>query len=247
MKKILTLSVSVLLSAAAMGQLKIGPMIGLNNTRFVYKGNAGYLRSDRFDVVPDFRLGVLADVQLNRVLFFQPALLYARNSQRWNEFYNSSREEWLSMGTLELPLSLTLKPETVSGNRFFGSGGLVPMLILGGRAKLSTYNNTGFVNQVITSVSDNYSNAAIAVKGEVGYETKKGLALRVYAQKGFTNLWVNNTGSLTSMTYFNYGAGLSVFLNSGHSKKAVDKKEKKLERKKNVVRDAPRFRKQAKQ
>ncbi len=120
------------------------------------------------------------------------------------------------------------------------------MLILGVRAKLSTFNNTGFVNQVITSVSDNYSNAAMAVKGEVGYETKKGLALRVYAQKGFTNLLVNNTGSLTSMTYFNYGAGLSVFLNSGHSKKAVDKKEKKLERKKNVVRDAPRFRKQAK-
>lgn len=246
MKKILTLSASVLLSVSAIGQLKIGPMIGFNNTRFVYKGNTGYLRSDRFDVVPDFRLGVLADVSLNRVLSFQPALLYARNSQRWNEFYNSTRQEWLSIGTLELPLSLTLKPERVSGNRFFGSGGLVPMLILGGRTKLSNYNRTNFVNQTIVSMSDNYTTAAMAVKGEVGYETKKGFALRIYAQRGVTNLWINNTSSLTSMTYFNYGLGLSCFLNSGHSKKAADKKATKLERKKNVVRDAPRFRKQTK-
>lgn len=69
MKKTVTLAASILISAAAIGQLKIGPTIGLNNTRFVYKSGKSYLRSDRFDVVPDFRLGVLADVQLNRAVF----------------------------------------------------------------------------------------------------------------------------------------------------------------------------------
>lgn len=246
MKKTVTLAAAVLISAAAIGQLKIGPTIGLNNTRFVYKSGKSYLRSDRFDVVPDFRIGVLADVQLNRELSFQPALVYARNSERWNNYYNSSRVEWLSMGTLELPLSLTLKPQTASGNRIFFSGGVVPMLILGGRAKTSIYSRTGFMNQAIVSMSDNFTTAALAVKGEVGYETKHGMAIRVYAQDGITNLLPSNLGVLSTMTYFNYGIGWSCFLNQVQNKKTSARKESKLERKKKLVRDAPRFRKQTK-
>ena len=242
MKYFFSLFIIVLFSIPVSGQLKIGAVAGLNNTRYVYKGTSKYIRKDRFDVVPDFRIGVLADVLLNKELYFQPALVYTRNSERSSDFYNSARTVGFSLSALELPLILIVKPVSRSKTNFFAGGGLVPVIVARARAKVSNYDKQGFVNQTIETIDDGYSLLAMAVRCEAGLEIYRNLSIQIYAQRGLTNMLSEEALQVKSLTYFNYGIGASCFFGSGKGSEATQKKKPRVERKTKMVRTAPRFR-----
>jgi hypothetical protein len=246
MKNVFAIFSLLFCSFAVVGQVKFGPAIGLNNTRYVYKGGNEYLRKDRFDVVPDFRVGVLMETRLSRSCAFQPSLVFARNSEISTDFYDHSKTVGYNLNTLELPLIFLLKPPMHGSGRIFLGGGLVPMMILGGHGRVHSYTK-GVLNQSSGPITDGYNLLAAAVRGEVGYETKQGLSLQIYTQKEFTQILSVPAPRVSVLTFFNYGIGASYFFISGTSKKATQRRESRLERKKKIVRNGRRFRKREKQ
>ncbi|MBL7692740.1 MAG: outer membrane beta-barrel protein [Flavipsychrobacter sp.] len=229
-------------------QVSIRPTVGFNNTRFVTVSGNKYVKHDRFDFVPDFRLGAIADVPLGGQLSFQPGLMIARNSENRNGSFFASNTTGFGMSFLEVPLTLVAHGGKGSNGGILVGAGLYGSIFLSGsyRARVYTAGVYQGIEKVPIKAGDRLQDinpVGVGVRGELGYEWPRGLALRGYAQRLVTDMSPNVGLNAESTTYFNYGIGASLALEKMGGKKAAAKREAKAERKKKLVRDAPRFNK----
>ncbi len=241
-----------LLASASVGsvpaQVSIRPTVGLNNTRFVTVSGNKYVNRDRFDFVPDFRLGAIADVPLGGQLSFQPGLMIVRNSEKHNDFYDASRTTSFGMGCLDVPLTLVAHGGKMGKGGLLVGAGLYGSMFLSGNYHTNIYSAGVFQRseKVPMKAGDRLQDIrqfGMGVRGEVGYEWPRGLALRVYMQRFVSDMSPNDRYNTETTTYFNYGIGASLALDKMGDRRATAKREMKAERKKKMVRDAPRFNK----
>lgn len=234
--------------SASQAQVSIRPTVGFNNTRFVTVAGNKYVQRDRFDFVPDFRLGAIADVPLGGQLSFQPGLMIARNSENRNGSFFASNTTGFGMSFLEAPLTLVAHGGKGSKGGILVGAGLYGSIFLSGsyRARMHSTGVYRGIEKVPIKAGDKLQDInplGVGVRGELGYEWPRGLALRGYVQRFVTDLSPNVGFSSESTTYFNYGIGASIALEKMGGKKAAAKRESRAERKKKLVRDAPRFNK----
>lgn len=248
MKQILIASVASAWVFSVQAQVSIRPTIGLNNTRFVEVSDKKYMKRDHFDFVPDFRVGAIADVPLGGQLSFQPGLMIARNSEKRNDFYDASRTIGFGMGFLEVPLTLVAHGGKVGKGGIMVGAGMYGSMFLSGNYHTNIYSAGVFQRseKVPIKAGDRLQDVrpfGMGVRGEVGYEWPRGLALRAYMQRLVTDMTPDDRYNTGSVTYLNYGIGASLALDKIGGRKATAKRELKAERRKKMVRDAPRFNK----
>lgn len=248
MKYILITLLAVASIGSVSAQVSIRPTVGLNNTRFVEVSDKKYMKRDHFDFVPDFRVGAIADVPLGGQLSFQPGLMIARNSEKRNDFYDASRTIGFGMGFLEVPLTLVAHGGKVGKGGIMVGAGMYGSMFLSGNYYTNIYSAGVFQRseKVPIKAGDRLQDVrpfGMGVRGEVGYEWPRGLALRAYMQRLVTDMTPDDRYNTGSVTYFNYGIGASLALDKMGGRRAAAKREMKAERRKKMVRDAPRFNK----
>jgi len=248
MKKVIPVVLFVAFLSQGHAQVSIRPTIGLNNTRFVEVSDKKYMKRDHFDFVPDFRVGAIADVPLGGQLSFQPGLMIVRKSEKRNDFYDPSRTIGFGMGCLEVPLTLVAHGGKVGKGGIMVGAGVYGSMFLSGNYHTNLYSAGVFLRseKVPIKAGDRLQDVrpfGMGVRGEVGYEWPRGVALRLYMQRLVTDMTPDVGYNTGSVTYFNYGIGASLALDKMGGRRAAAKRELKAERKKKMVRDAPRFNK----
>ncbi len=248
MKRIISVLVITAFLSQVQAQVSIRPTVGINNTRLVTVSGNKYVKRDRFDFVPDFRIGAIADVPLGSQLSFQPGLMIARNSEMGNDLYDNTRTAGFGIGFLEVPLTLVAHGGKAGKGGLLVGAGLYGSVFLSGNYYTNIYSAGVFQRseKVAMKAGDRLQDInplGVGVRGELGYEWPRGLALRGYVQRFVTDLSPNVGLNAETTTYFNYGIGASLALDKIGGKKAAAKRESRAERKKKLVRDAPRFNK----
>lgn len=158
-----------------------------------------------------FNAGILVDLHIKGLFYLQPGLIYNTKGAKLNE--DEARD--LTLGYLEIPLSLVYKPSVGKRHLLFGAGAYMAFGVNGkikggpGRSDVGFYKEVGLMQYVNTGYI--VRKMDFGTNFFTGYEIANGLVAQVNMQLGFTDIQpivigtVDRTGSAK-----NIGFGLSL-------------------------------------
>ncbi len=159
-----------------------------------------------------FNAGIVSDLHIKGSFYLQPGILYNMKGAKLNE----SEERDLTLGYIEVPLSLVYKPSVGASNLVVGAGPYMAFGMSGkikggssGNAKVTFDNEVGLMQYTTTPyIVRKMDFGAIFF---IGYEIAPRLAAQFNAQFGFTDIQpiVVGTYDLTGSAK-NTGYGISV-------------------------------------
>lgn len=214
MKKTITLLCCALfLSTGTYAQISIGPAGGAYITRYVFRPHQIGASSHDDKMVVDFKLGALANIQLDRHWHLQPGLFYAGHGYK-NVKPSTGMANKLRIYAAEIPINLTYKTNQKNGGHFFFGAG--PYLAV---------NTNGTAHVIYTDWIGNYAgeaNVPLPIgKGagsirrfgggagvNVGYELKNGFSVRAHFQSCIISL-SPRAKLMQGITNYNYGITLA--------------------------------------
>ncbi|MBE2290865.1 MAG: PorT family protein [Chitinophagaceae bacterium] len=175
MKKVVLICASAIMCSAAYSQVKIGPMAGINVTKFHNKPTP--LRGDKRVINP--RIGVLADIYIGSNFHFSPGLTLSRIGFYAEDKYWGEKATFY-VHVAEFPLYLTYQTKKESG--FLVGAGVSPNININGRWKGNIYN-LGDINVPLEFGGMGEPNRiTVGAGGNIGYAFKNGLSVRAFGQ-----------------------------------------------------------------
>jgi hypothetical protein len=227
MKIIRKISILLLLAAAQTvdAQIGYGPevAIGLSNMRFA--PDMAFTEASKSSAF-SFRIGGVADIPLNRKIYFQSGLLLSKKGhQRSFAFYvsdslNESVDQTLTLYYVELPLNLCFKTQSQGKGRFtLGAGATLSNLAFGRNVLNASGASSGvpYTTHIDEPVSDGKPLSAFdaSVNAFMGYELPNGLAFKAYYTSGLNDLGLgteidkNRIGGIAATWYFGKGRSIN--------------------------------------
>jgi hypothetical protein len=216
--------------AKAYAQNGYGPEMSIGNTSVQYIAPSKFTTLST-GTMSGFRLGAIADLQLNGQLYFQSGLYFTVRSFSKSILADSAGilyehvDESMEIHYLEMPLSLMFKTGRQGWGRICIAAGATISYVVGGVATLHDYGmnikQQPFDNSSnITLVGGHDLNAIdVGLNLSLGYEMYKGLYFKLYYYHGFNNL---STFGDESFRLRSLGIGMGYFMGKGRHIHAAD-------------------------
>ena len=199
-KAILPVLLGLMCSNAAHAQLAFGLEGGIGASSMYFAPAVGYTSASQSPIT-SWKLGEVADIQLNNNIFVQTgASLLQKGQSRKFSFYTSdslnvSVSQDLKLLYAELPLNLVFKTGHSGSERFFFGIGANFGYLIGGKFK---YHNSGNAYGVAfdSSATDRAQDKdpvhafEIGLNLNGGYELPSGLLFRLYYTVGISDVGV---------------------------------------------------------
>jgi hypothetical protein len=180
----------------AIGQINIGPQIGLNLANYDYKTLDG--TKIKTDFKPGVRIGGIIDFKLNNAFHIQTGVSYVQNGYKYQD------EVTFRVNTIEIPVSF----EFQSRSGFFGGVGFFLGVNTGGRLVV---NQDNYLLKIGNDTGSNLVPIDNGFHLNVGYQSKNGLFLRVHYLHGLMPLIPFKEGRANATDY-NLGITAGYFL-----------------------------------
>jgi len=196
--KIIQLLIVILLSAGiSFAQLGYGVEggIGMASMRFAPLLSPIHYTAGNASPIFSGKVGFLADVPMNKHIYFQSGLYFSRKgavrsfSYYANDSFNESVNQTLNINYFDVPLTVMYKSGMLGKGRFTAGIGAVLSYIAGGKNKLHDHQ---VFNDTLSDTNDTYNISVgntlkgfdIGVNLTAGYELPTGLFFRTYYVAG---------------------------------------------------------------
>ncbi len=198
-KPILTLALVAGLAGAAQAQhrgqsssrdVSLGLKAGVAFTTLVGKDTQG------FNSMAGFHGGLFANIGINRMVAFQPELLYSQKGAKYN--VGKADEGTLHLNYVDVPLAFHVNADGL----FFEVGPQVGFL-----AAAKTKYGTA-----TTDVTNGYNSVDFGYLAGIGYQQKQGLGVGLRYNGGFTNVGKATTVGNTTYQYRARNSALQLYL-----------------------------------
>lgn len=207
MKKIILLAVATgLFAVPALAQsFRIGPEIGVNVSNSTHKYELSNGRTERADYSPraGLKAGLVADIYLDRHLYFQPGLFYNQKGYRYSaRLYDYE----VRVNYLEIPLNILYRAPINNRVAFFGGGGPYLAFAVGGHVDVDP--GPSYDLKFGGSRNDDFSMLDAGLNFNAGLEFRPGFFLRANYGLGVANVVPNGgSDSRQHMHGFSFTAG----------------------------------------
>lgn len=195
-KKLLLLSVFLLVCFSAFSQVRLGIKAGFNLADMKYEPKDQTNGTPDAGSLPSFNAGFIADIPLMQGLSLQPGLMVSGKGSK--VAYTSSNlgnyTTTINPIYLEVSVNILFKPQIGPGTRFYFGAGPYFATGIAGKQKFS-YNNAPVIGTGYTGHNLKFGNDAgddlkatdIGANVLAGFEFSKGLLVGVQYGIGFTN------------------------------------------------------------
>ena len=219
-------------TVAAKAQIAVGPIGGIQLTRYRQAVDGNFSRNAFASRVVDMRLGAVADFPLHNRLHLQSGVQFTTNG-----FYQQLPGEppySFTVNAIEIPLFLSYHLGMKHQSHFFFSGGILANVNIGGSSKVTYRDVAG--NVIGTEVRKldiaNKVPADIRRFGgglglNAGLQLKRGLFVRLHYQQGLINLYPKPVSDMYHTASNNYGLTIGYLFNTRWQKEKKDKEDKK--------------------
>jgi len=208
-KTINLLCCALVLSLGAFAQISLGPAGGAYITRYVFRPHQIGASSRDDKMVVDFKLGALANIQLDPHWHLQPGLFYAGHGYK-NQKGSTGVVNKFRIYAAEIPVILTYKTLQKNGGHFFFGAGPYLGVNTNGTAHviytdyLGNYTGENDVPIYIGKKWGGIRRFAGGAVANIGYELKNGFSVRGHFQTSIISL-SPGASLMQGITNYNYG------------------------------------------
>lgn len=205
-KALLLLSAVGLLASETFAQsFRFGPELGVSITNSSHKFELPNGRTERADYSSraGFKAGFVADIRMDRNLFFQPGIFYSQKGYKYSTLISDVD---VKVDYLEIPMNVLFRGAVSNNVKFFAGGGPYVAFGVGGVSKYrpGRYYDVRFGK----SRTDDFSQLDAGLNFNAGFEFYPGFFVRANYGLGIANVVPGGGNKSTQRMHgFSFTAG----------------------------------------